>query len=282
MAEQLLLCAENIFNKIQFPNHTVTGQEEPTGYPAANVANGRRQAGDRWQPSTANADRYLRVICDQPRGIDFWAIDRESNHRGYRYQALGSSDTFGTVRTIWDINAIPYAVGGLMSGPNGCVTSEGAWLKTHAADGHNGYELLSKAMGAGLQPQITGLWAGKAFQPSQFMLQFPVEDQKQTVQFVSTKSLFDWRGKGQIGKARRGTLRIALPNEDDEEHIEYHVLNLMARGFPAWICWQRESAPWRSLLVGLDEGADLDFKRDPSWHPLYRSIAIPFVEEQPA
>jgi hypothetical protein len=182
---------------------------------------------------------------------------------------------------LFDVNPLPTVVSGTPAGATGCVTSEGAWIKTIAADAHQGWRLVSKAMGTGLKPQLTGVWIGKSWQPALYALRYPMDDQAVEVQFPSTTSAYGWMGRGLRARLRSGTLRIGLTTTDDEAALEYHILSRYAAGRPMWLCWAKTDAPWRAMLVTCPPGARLNLVRDPAWHPLLRAIEIPFIEEQP-
>lgn len=281
MAEQLLICAENLFNKVQFPSHSPAASSEATGYTVDHLANGRRQTGDRFQSNNTNTDVTLTAGCNIPRSADFCAIDRNSNHRGYRYQLLNSNDAFVSSRTVWDVNTIPTVVGGRPSEAYGCVTDEGAWYKTFTVDAANDWRVTSKAMGSGLSPQITGLWLGRSWQPSEYLLQFPLEDRGYGLTYPSTRSPYGWVGQGLRARPRSGTLRLGLPSYADEYGYERHIEQLALNGHPFWLCWQKDTAPWRAILARLPEGR-YSLRVDPSWSAVYRTVEIAFEEEQPA
>ena len=281
MAEQLLICAENLFNRVMFASHAPAASSEATGYTIDRLANGRRQSADRFQPNNTNTDVTLTAGCNILRAADFCAIARASNHLGYRYQLLNSSDSFTTSRTLWDVNTIPTVVGGRPSEAYGCVTDEGAWLKTFTVDAANDWRVTSKAMGSGLKPQITGLWLGRSWQPSEYVLQYPVEDRGFDVSYATTTSPFGWVGQGQRAKPRSGVLRIGLPTYADEAGYERHIEQLAMQGYPFWLCWQKDTAPWRAILARIPDGARVSLRVDTSWSAIYRMADIPFVEEQP-
>lgn len=281
MAEQLLICAENLFNVLQFPSHAPAASSEATGYTIDRLANGRRQTSDRFQPNNTNTDVTLTAGCNLLRSADFCAIDRNSNHKGYRYQLLNSNDSFTSSRTVWDVNTIPTVVGGRPSGSYGCVTDEGAWIKTFTVDAANDWRVTSKAMGSGLKPQITGLWLGRSWQPTEYVLQFPIEDRGYDVTYATAISPFGWVGQGQHAKVRAGTLRIGLPSFADEYGYARQIEQLAMQGFPFWLCWQKDTAPWRTILARIPDGARVSLRVDPSWSTVYRTAEIPFVEEQP-
>jgi hypothetical protein len=280
--EQLLICAENLLNQVQFPNHTITASSEASGYSVDRLANGRRHAGDRFEPNNTNTDVTITARCDVIRAANFAAIDRASNHLGYRYQWLASDDNFTSSRTLADVNTIPLVVGGRPSEAYGCVTDEGAWLKTVTVDAHNDWRFTSKAMGASLKPQITGLWLGRAWTPSEHLVRFPLDDRGFALDYEATVSPYGWKGRGQVRRPRSGVLRLGFPSQADEGMYAYHIESLALRGFPFWLCWQTDRAPWRAILASIPEGTVIRAPVDPSWHSIYRSVEIPFIEEQPA
>src|SRR6266550_8178717 len=134
MANGLLL-AENLFSAgpgKQFPLHTLVGDEEPAGFEAFHVADGRRTANDNWTATTSNAQHTLTVTCDRVRGATACFLDRGHNLAGVSVFLETSMDnaTWQTVAnpTIPTANlAIP------LSNVNGVTTEEGARGVEHEA-----------------------------------------------------------------------------------------------------------------------------------------------------
>lgn len=274
--ERLLLMAENFFTTDQFPNHVVVGQEEAAGFPAVNVGDGRRHPADRWQPTTANADRWIKVTCDELRAADCFVIDRASNHLGERFILEASSDDFATAQTIFDVT-IPTVPGGQPGDPLGCVTDEGAWVKTFTAAAAYGWRLTSKAMGASIVPQIAGLWLGKAWQPVNVLLNWPLPDEAIRYAAAASASTYGWRGKATPTRPRFGQLVIEPGDENDYDAIRYQIVGLMARAYAAWIFPSRQLGATRGILAGLPDAADLDFAA--TQYP-YRKMTVNYLEEQ--
>lgn len=284
MAEEFLFCAENLLARHQFPDLTGSAEEAATGHEWWRVATGRRHPSNYWTPTTANSDSYIQALHTVPRALNFCAIDRASNHKGYRYQLLLSNDAFTTSRTVFDVNTIPLVSGGALDGAMGCVTREGAWLRTFAADGAYGMRLLSKAMGSGLLPQLTGVTLGLAWTPTSRVSRLPLQDNAASIQFTESVSAQGYRGRGPLARlqAAEVTFRFtALEGASaDELLLDYH-LDLYERGNPAWICWRRTSEPWKAMLVAIPTGASVRRIVDESW-PLRRQVVLPYLEEQPA
>jgi hypothetical protein len=158
------------------------------------------------------------------------------------------------------------------------VSEEDAWVKTFSVDAWHDWRLTSKAMGAGIVPQLGGVWLGKAWQPSEYVLDFPLDDEAFDIAFEETLSPQGWAGRTAPARGRRGTLHVTFPSEADYDLVRYQVLGLYARGFPAWLCLLRDQRPERTLLVRCPAGA-LAFARTGG---ILRTLDIPFVEEQPA
>lgn len=280
MGEKILFCADNLFSDVLYPGHVVSADEQATGFEVWNVANGRRQAGDRWQPTTANVDHNVKSVCDQLRSADFLAVDRASNWRGRRLVLESSANDFAAPggATVVDVT-IPTGLGGSPSGALGCVTDELAWWKLFSFDAAQYWRTVFKAAGAGVTPQISGLFLGKAWQPTEAQLFFPVDDEGYRVQFNETTSPYGWVGRTRPAVFRHGMLVVKPATDLDYDFIRWQVLGLFAAGFPAWICHDRVDGGRRALLARCPSG-DIDWGRKRDWPT--RGINIPFIEEQVA
>lgn len=284
MADQFLFCADNLFADTQYSQQLATGDEEPSGYEAWRVGVGRRYIGNRWQASTANADHTLSLSCKTtiagaaqavPRGANFLAIDRASNHLGHRFQLLGSDDAFATSRVVFDIT-LPTVPGGQASGALGCVTDEGAWFKTFPADVHNDWRLVSKAMGAGAVPQLTGVYLGMSWQPTTYPLVYPLEGEALDIQMTEDKAPSGWTGRSRPALPRKGVAHFKPGDQNDYDHFRYQALGLYAHGQPAWICEQSADRPWRAMLVRCPSGL-LGWPRALDWP--FHTMDMPYEEE---
>lgn len=277
--ERLLMLAENLLLDAQFVGRLLVADQEASGLTVDRVANGRRHPGDRWSPTTANADHTIKLTCDELRAANCFVIDRASNHLGKRFILESSSDDFVTARTIFDVT-IPLVVGGQPIDALGCVTDEGAWIKTFTAEASYAYRLTSKAMGAGIVPQVTGIWLGLAWAPSNFLINFPVHDETSQITMQATRSPVGWRGRTRPGIVRMGEITIEPGDETDYDQIRYQVgpEGIMSRGFPAWLIHDRIAGGRNAILVALPDTARLDFGVT-KWP--FRKLTIPFEEEQP-
>lgn len=282
MPERILFCADNLFSDVLYPGHVITADQQAAGYEVWNVADGRRQAADRWQPTTANVDHDVKANCGALRAANFAAVDRASNWRGQRITFENSADNFAAasgIRTTLDINPIPIAPGGAAAGALGCVTDELAWWKTFTSEANYDWRAVFKAGGAGVIPAISGLWLGTAWMPTEAQLFFPVDDETYRVEYMESKSTYGWAGRSRPNKLREGTLNVKPATDADYDFIRWQVLGIYAAGFPAWICFDRVDSGHRAMLVRCPSG-QLDWGRKRDWPK--RGINIPFIEEQPA
>jgi hypothetical protein len=276
VAERFLFCAENLLSDVQYPDHTVTASSAASGFEAYHVATGRRQLADRWSPTTANADHWLKCRSPLLRAANFLAIDRGSNHLGERFVLEASGDDFTHTRTVWDITT-PTVPGGSVGEGLGCVTTEGAWLRSFSAEAWPDWRVTSKAMGTGITQQITGLWLGLAWMPTDAVLTVPLDDEAVDVDGVETRSDWGWTGSGRRVRTRSGVIRLQFPAEGEYDQVRYQVLGLYAQGFPAWICWDTDDGA-KAMLARCPRGR-LPFLWGADWP--YRTLDIPFEEEQP-
>jgi len=277
--EVLLVLAENLLSDAQFPSHTLAADQEATGFEVWHLADNRRQPGDRWQATSANADHTVTLTCNQLRAADCFVLDRASNHLGKRFLLESSNDSFATAHTVFDIT-LPLVPGGAPGEAYGCVTDEGSWLKTFPAEAAYGWRLTSKAMGVNLVPQLTCAWLGKAWQPANLLLNYPSQDEAYAVAAAVTMSPAGWRGRLKPAFARAGQLLIQPGDEGEFDLLRYHALSLMGdAGAPAWICWDRVSGGRKAFLAALPDSSQLDLARVKE--SPYRRFTLPFLEEQP-
>ena len=278
MAERLLILVENLLLDAQFPNRLLVADQEASGLTVDKVANARRHPGDRWQATTANADHTITLTADELRAASCLVIDRASNHLGKRFVLETSSDDFVTSRTVFDVT-IPLVPGGQPADALGAVTDEGSWIKTFPPEAAYGWRLTSKAMGAGVVPQLTGVWLGLAWAPTQFLINYPVADETAQITSQTTVSPAGWRGRQRPAAVRAGEITIEPGDDTDYDAIRYQVLGLLGKGgFPGWLIHDRIAGGRGALLVALPESTRLDFGRT-KWP--FRKLTVPFEEEQP-
>lgn len=276
---------ENFFSRRQFPNHVGTGpnnsfgDEETVGAEAYRVADGRRWPGDRWMPVTANVQHTLTVQCDRVRAATMLALDRGHNLAGKEVLLRCSQDGGTTWETVVDV-VLPTVVGpGALDDALGCRTEEGAWLIRFPQRAAPLWQVVVPAMGAGLLPQVVGLWLGQAWAP-QDGLRFPTAPDQTEFLVQETVSEAGWRGRNAPGLTRADTLNFKTGSQGlyDYELGRYHIQGLFGAGRPMWICYDDHQA--HAAVLALRPGNDrLGFARTPDW--FYPTASVPWVEHEP-
>ena len=238
----LLVCAENLFSGGiggQFPDHVISAEEEPAGYEAWRVGDGRRSRTppDYATASTANSAWWVQSVFDRMRAFNFVALDRGHNLAGIGVDLKVTSDATdfsGTYETPLDITlpavATPY---GHIDNGVGVRTEEGAWLQRFPLRTGQAVRFSVDAMGAGLKPEIVGLWVGLAVE---LRSRWPFEDDGSELVSVRMESESGWIGRGRRTRRRRGEIITKLQtHEQYDELIRYPIASLFADGVPMWI-----------------------------------------------
>ena len=276
-----LFLAENLFSQPQFPGHLLSASEEAVKGEVWRVATGRRSGRDRWTPATPNVASWVQVKCNVARSADMIVLDRGHNLAGVTIGVQYSAD--GASWTTWFSPTIPSAVGSAASAlaANGVVTEEGAWLKQFAAPPSPQlyWRISIPALGAGLVPQIVGLWLGASWQPAHY-LGLPYDDDgQQLILEQSDPTQAGWRGAGLAARGKDGELSFALAGEAEYATARYHVReNFHGRNRPMWILHDGTGRAERAVLAVPPPGR-LSFRFDAGWHS--RQAIVAWVEHEP-
>lgn len=257
----ILVCSENFMSAGiggQFPNHVISAEEEPAGYEAWRVGDGRRSRTppDYATASTANSTWWLRCVFDRVRAFDTIAIDRGHNLAGKTFElrsTLDATDFTGSYETPFDITMPSVTMPNLhIDNGTGVRTEEGAWLKRFPVRTGKAVELYIDAMGAGLKPEIVGLWVGLAVE---LRSRWPWDDDSSELVGIRMESESGWIGRGRRTRRRRGEIVTKLQTfEQYDELIRYHIASLFADGTPMWIVPDIAQAEKAVLAV---HGADV-------------------------
>jgi hypothetical protein len=254
---QPLLCADNLASALQYPDQVSlfdqSGTTGPVGFETWRVADGRRSAFDFWQPGTTNVDAFLTVTCGRVRGANYLALDRGHNLAGKTINLFGSQDNFATQTTVLTVT-VPTAGGqiaGVVSGgivqAGGATTEEGAFLITFPTAGYTYWRFDVPAMGAGLQPNVVGLWLGMSYQPTALYRPFT----RHTTEFRAqeTVSPIGWRGRGPRAFNRATTLNLRMDTQFEyADQARFTCEELLGAGRPTWIV-EDQSRPQEAALV---------------------------------
>ena len=277
---QTVFLADNLLNGRIYPLHSITAEEEPAGFEAWRVASGRREGTSYATASTANSDWWLKVVCDRLRAANVLVLDRGHNLDGKAVKLQWSPDN-----TVWldiiNLTALPSAPGGTLdaiygtAGVWGAVTDEGAWIVRFPVTAAVYWRLLIPAMGAGLTPQIPGLWLGRAYETT--ALTRPIAEGGHQLVGEMAESAAGWLGFDRRTPRREGTFELELPDVFEYELLRLHLEGLYGHGRPMWIVWDDEQAD-DALLAILPPGR-IGARREPRW--FYHKCTVPYIEHEP-
>jgi hypothetical protein len=274
-----LFLVENLFSDIQFPQHVVAASEEASRAQAWRVATGRRSQQDRWTVATANTSAWLRVQCDQARAASCIALDRGHNLAGVQVALERSAD--GATWTQVLVATIPTAsaAGTSIDAATGCVTEEGAWIRRFPAVASTWWRLSIPAMGAGLKPQVVGLWLGAAWSPAGYLEQ-PFDDYaRRSLADESQPTPAGWRGAGPAARVREGQLNFKIMTQADQDAADYHIRGHF-HGYrrPMWIVHDEAQAE-RAVLADPAVNDLYSLRHDRGWSRRQGSVA--WIEREP-
>lgn len=232
-------CVENFYSARQFPKHTIAANEAAAGQEAFRVGSGRRRPElNSWAPTTENAAANNKVTCNRVRAANYSAIDGH-NLVGETVRLEVSDDNFTTFTEVWSAT-IPSNVfpSSLLS--EGLLTEDGTYLRSF--DFHVGkyWRYNIDAMGAGLKPEIAGLYVGSYFSPShQVVKPFSFGDSE----------LLPRADPSPVVEQRRGSVHLKLAGDLEFEQARYHFDGLLFRGRPMWLVHDDEEAEKSHLVL---------------------------------
>lgn len=266
---------ENFFNVHQFPDHAVSAEEEPTGTEGWRVGTGRRdQSLNKWTPNTANSDTYLDVECDRVRAADMLVMDGH-NLAGYDFELRGSQDDLITHETILDVTIPAVCAPGRLD--DGVLTEEGVYVRRFDLRAYKYWRPFFPAMGAGLKPEIAGLWLGLSYSPE--YLNRPADVETTDLHAAETISEAGWLGRGSAVRGQAGTINLELSDFMEYDIARLHLNGLFARGFPMWVLRNDEQAD-QAFCVVRPGGTRFGFNLGQQWS--YESAQIPYIEHEPS
>jgi hypothetical protein len=266
---------ENLFSVRQFPAHTVTAEEEASGFEVFRLANGRRSAADYWTPTTANSDTWAKVACTQVRAANMIVLDRGHNLAGYTAHLQVSSDGFTTYETAFT-GVLPSATApGDVDDALGVRTEEGAWLKRFDLRAGTHWRLYVPAMGASLKPQVVGLWVGLALELE--YLDLPYQDDRDDLVGALVESDTGWLGAGRMTQRRTHELRLVVHDHAGYDQVRYHLQGHFGARRPMWLLHDQAQADRAVLVVRPQQS--LGFGFEPGWG--YRRGTLTYLEHEP-
>ena len=255
MPNTWLMCAENYLDAVgQFPNHVLTAEEEASGFDVERVANGRRSVDDYWTPTTPNRLTWARCVFDRPRAVNFVAMDRGHNNAGEALEfrtTQDQTDFTGDIQRPINVTDVPI-VGNSLDSELGAVTQDGANLWRFPVHLASAIEFFWPAWGAGLKPQMPGLFAGLAFEGAA-SLDVPYTGRQRMLRHTSRETDASWIGRGRIARSRSGTLTYQTNDGFEfDEGLGRHF-DQWSDGYLAWLIEDLLAAD-RAVLTVLPPG----------------------------
>lgn len=264
---------ENLFDVRVFPGHVVTGEDEVAGNEGFRVATYRRHALSYYTPATTNAARYIEVACDQVRWADCLVLDRGHNLEGETVRVQRSfQSSFATYAE--DSFVVPDATSfsSVLIEGSPVRTYEGAVIFPFEGDAAPYWRFEMDAMGAGLKPQVRGLWLGRRWTPNDPPVMPSDDDQR-------------WSEVGTMRRGRPGTFRFGgreaalriLLDEDEFETARWHLALAWEHGRPVWYVANTNEV--ENAWLGYDPGGS---SSAPFTNRNARDVLLMLTEYQPA
>lgn len=278
---QPLFLVDNLFNGgfpgSQYPNNTITAEEEGTNHEVFHLANGRRSPLDFWTSTTANSDTWAETRCNRVRAADMVVIDAGHNLAGETVQIEGSDDNFTTIDTIHSAIIPSVSSPGNIDNALGIVTEEGVWMRRVPLRAHRYYRVFIPAMGADLRPQIIGLWIGLSWEPGLFWN--PLAANRVSISGPETITPQRWRGRALLGTERVVSMTVKLPSLFAYDQARLHIEGLFAANEPMWVIPDQDQADQAFLAVPPLGRIGFNFGDSSDWG--YLQMVIEAIEHEP-
>jgi hypothetical protein len=242
----------NLLDTSIYRQHVLSAEEEATGREVARLADGRRAARDRWEPTTANSETWFGVTCNRVRAADMLVIDRENNLTGATVSVRVSSDGFATYSTAWS-GVLPTVTSYGQTLDSPVRTGEGAYLVAFPMMAGLSWRVYVAAMGAGILPRIAGAWLGQSWTAEIGPLLAGFDDESGSLSMPSIATPALWRGVGRIARQRSARLSYRVRDEYEWAELRYHV-DLYHRGHTMWVVPESSQAE-RAYLAQHPGGA---------------------------
>lgn len=284
MSNKPLILTDNIYeNVVLHPSHLLSNRYS-TDVPGADIYHVADNLRDmtRWQPVLTNSNNAVEidtgVTTSSPSCV---VIDRGHNLAGQTVSFQGAADTSFAGAVTGFTSVIPSSPGGLPSDPNGCVTPDGVWWKTFSPIvGKKVFGTFISAMGVGLAPIITGLYAGAYYRFTEFM---------------DAPAAYDYgtQIKYQRNELSRGAVRVkSRPMNFDKiafsvglESVDYagfdaEIRRMLRYNAPCWFAFDDSDASGVGQVRMFQLPGDLLY--DPRVNPVHREIRGEFEECVPS
>lgn len=272
--------AENLFDGTQFRDATVSANEEATGHEAFRVGTRRRTPLNFWTPTTENQDAWVKVDLGSgnSEAADMIAIDRGHNLDGETVTLEHSSDDSTWTQAFSVTMPANEGDNTSLTATNGVKTEEGAWVFAFTSATDRYWRLTVSAMGAGLKPEIRGLYLGESYAPN-FHIALPFGYGDVTAQFSEVQGPNVWAGASRVSTRKERTFRLKLKSwAEYHDTARYHIEELFFTGVPMWCVFDVDYAE-RAWLAKVQPGTS-GFQRQQGWG--FPQSELRAAEHQPA
>jgi len=272
--------SENFYNDIMFSGHVISANTAAAGNEAFRVGTGRRMsARNKWTPTALNLAAWIKVVCDRVRTANCIVMDRGHNLAGETIRLEVSDDNFTTKTEVFN-TVVPTLVfpNNHLDQLPGVKTEEGAWAFKFTPTSGRYWRLFIDAMGAGLKPEIVGLYLGLSYEPD-YHLDLPFEDESGESFYNDVMSDTAWVASTRAASRRAGPIGLRLSSKDEYEKARYHIKKLfMEERRLMWIFFNQQEAE-RAVLARHNRG-EYSFNVREGWH--FRQSSFSWFEHEPA
>jgi hypothetical protein len=274
-----LILTDNLFeNVVLHPSFALTnsGNDDIAGQEVWRIADNLRDESS-WNPSTLNAARNIIVDCLTVQGPTMVVIDRGHNLAGKIVTIRGATDATLVTGADLATSTIPAVAGGLPGDANGCLTTDGVWWKTFAAQNFRAWALKLPAMGAGIAPKVTGLYLGVGYRFPEFLDAPGAYDYRTKVVFQRNEM-----SKGGVRSTSRPLnfrqLRLQLQMDSAAyPGFDAEVRRMSNYGAPMWFCLDDTDATLAGECRLFQFASDIEY--EPAVNPVHREITGLDLEE---
>jgi hypothetical protein len=281
MANKPLILTDNLFeNVVLHPTFNVfnNAADDAPGHEAFRVADNLRDL-TWWTPTTTNTGRNLVVDCLAAVTPNTVILDRGHNLKGATIQWYGFTDTTLATGNLIFTAVIPSSPGGLPTDANGCLTPDGVWWKTFTGQSFRVPCLTIAAMGSGIAPIITGLYAGTSYRFTEYLNAPAAYDYSTQVKYLRNElSRGGVRSKSRGINQDRLSLSIHL-DSTDYAGFDTEIRRMLRYNVPCWFAFDDSDTTGVGQVRLFQLPGDSTY--DPQVNPVHREIRLDLEEVIP-
>lgn len=274
------LLVKNFFSRRIYPLHVLTpsaasGAGEIAGNEFGRVGDGCRDPFDFWTNATANTEVRGQVDCAIARDADMLVIDRGHNLAGKQVLLERSPDASAWT-TVLDVTIPSSSAPGTLDDSNGVVARDGAWLRHFSTATNRYWRVRIPAMGAGLRPQVVGIWLGPSWAPG--YLDVPLAPDSHEIGGQEGATQAGWAIRSGLWVRRYGHVGLRLPLVADYDTALDHIQYQFGLNRPMWLV--HDDARGDHAVLAVPPLGRLEIaQRRPGW--FYPWVEFDWIEHEP-